>query len=56
MTETQGDGLLGRVEVVEAQPLEQRAAGYVQLHDELLADLQRGDRVPHGSGDAASAG
>lgn len=38
------DGLLGRIEVIEAQPLAQRAAGFEQLHDELLAELQRGDR------------
>lgn len=37
-------GLLDRVELIEAQPLEQRAAGFEQLHDELLAELQRGDR------------
>lgn len=38
-----GDGLLGRVELVESQPLADRAAGFEQLHDELLAELQRGD-------------
>ncbi|RGE16313.1 hypothetical protein [Leucobacter sp. wl10] len=38
-----GDGLLGRIELIEAQPLPQRAAGFEQLHDELLAELQRGD-------------
>lgn len=37
------DGLLGRIEVIEAQPLEQRAAGYDQLAEELLAELQRSD-------------
>jgi hypothetical protein len=37
------DGLLGRIELIEAQPLTQRAAGFEQLHDELLAELQRGD-------------
>lgn len=37
------DGLLGRLDVIEAQPLAQRAAGFEQLHDELLAELQRGD-------------
>ncbi|MFT4233318.1 MAG: hypothetical protein QM606_11170, partial [Leucobacter sp.] len=36
-------GLLGRIELIEAQPLPQRAAGFEQLHDELLAELQRGD-------------
>ena len=37
-------GLLDRVELIEAQPLDQRAAGFEQLHDELLQELQRGDR------------
>ncbi len=39
-----GDGgLLGRIELIESQPLEQRAAGFDQLTDELLAELQRSD-------------
>ena len=38
-----GDGLLERVEVIEAQPLDQRATQFEQVHDELLAELQRGD-------------
>lgn len=37
------DGLLSRVELIEAQPLNERAASFEQLHDELLTDLQRGD-------------
>lgn len=37
------DGLLGRLEVIEAQPLSHRAAGYEQLAEELLAELQRSD-------------
>ncbi|WP_125100603.1 hypothetical protein [Leucobacter chromiireducens] len=37
------DGLLSRVELIEAQPLPERAAGFEQLHDELLTELQRGD-------------
>jgi hypothetical protein len=40
------DGLLDRIELIESQPLEQRAAQFEQVHDELLAELQRGD---HGS-------
>lgn len=40
-----GDGeLLDRIGLIEAQPLAQRAAGFEQLHDELLAELQRSDR------------
>lgn len=35
--------LLGRVEIIEEQPLAQRAAGFEQLHDELLVELQRSD-------------
>lgn len=37
------DSLLGRVEVIEAQPLEQRAVRYDQVAEELLAELQRSD-------------
>lgn len=37
------DGLLGRIEVIESQPLEQRAARFDQLAEELLAELQRSD-------------
>lgn len=37
------DGLLGRIELIESQPLEQRAAQFEQMHDELLTELQRGD-------------
>ena len=40
------DGLLGRVEVIEAQPLEQRAVRYDQVAEELLAELQRSDHEP----------
>lgn len=38
-----GDGLLGRIEVIESQPLEQRAVRYDQVAEELLAELQRSD-------------
>lgn len=37
------DSLLGRIEVIEAQPLEQRAVRYDQVAEELLAELQRSD-------------
>ncbi len=36
-------GLLGRIEVIEAQPLGQRALHYDQLAEELLTELQRSD-------------
>lgn len=42
--QTEGDGLLDRLGLIESQPLEQRAAGFDQLAEELLAELQRGDR------------
>lgn len=35
--------LLGRIEVIEAQPLERRSTGYDQLAEELLSELQRSD-------------
>lgn len=38
-----GDGLLDRIGLIESQPLDQRARGFEQVHDELLAVLQRGD-------------
>lgn len=41
--ESASDGLLDRLELIESQPLDQRARGFEQLHDDLLADLQRGD-------------
>ncbi|MBN9612617.1 MAG: hypothetical protein J0H64_03995 [Actinobacteria bacterium] len=40
---SQADGLLGRIEVIESQPIEQRAARFDQLAEELLAELQRSD-------------
>lgn len=40
-----GDGeLLDRIGLIESQPLAQRAAGFEQLHDELLTELQRSDQ------------
>lgn len=39
----EGDSLLGRLEVIEAQALEQRAIHYDQVAEELLAELQRSD-------------
>ena len=44
------DGLLGRLEVIESQPLEQRAAQFDQVAEELLAELQRSDRDTGGAG------
>lgn len=44
MEETGSDSLLERIEVIEAQPLEHRAAGFDQLAEELLIELERSDR------------
>ncbi|NLB46599.1 MAG: hypothetical protein GX814_02415 [Microbacteriaceae bacterium] len=43
-TQQPEEGLLGRLEVIEAQPLDARAAGYGQLAEELLGELQRSDQ------------
>ncbi|MFC5338890.1 hypothetical protein [Leucobacter denitrificans] len=43
LPEEGSDGLLDRLELIESQPLEHRAAGFEQLHDALLAELQRSD-------------
>lgn len=40
---TGDDGLLDRLGIIEAQPLDRRAVGFEQLHDELLQELQRSD-------------
>lgn len=37
------DELLSRIELIESQRLENRATGYEQLYEEMLADLQRSD-------------
>jgi hypothetical protein len=37
------EALVPRLEVIEGQPLEARAAAYAQLHDELRDRLQGGD-------------
>jgi len=36
--------LISRLELIESQPLERRAAGFDQLADALLSELQRSDR------------
>lgn len=40
---TESDGLLDRLALIESQPLDRRAQGFEQLHDELLQELQRSD-------------
>lgn len=37
------DALLSRLQVIEDQPLAQRAPAFVQLHDELRAALEGAD-------------
>ena len=37
---------LSRVNLIEGQPLEARAAAYSQLHEELRGVLEGGDRSP----------
>lgn len=42
-------GLVARLALVDAQPLEERAAAYADLHDELrtvLEDQRPGDALP----------
>jgi hypothetical protein len=34
------DALVSRVRLIEARPLEERAAGFAQLHDELQRELE----------------
>lgn len=43
-----GDGLLGLLDVIEEQPLSERAAAYTQLHAELSARLEGADAPRHG--------
>ncbi|WP_430593310.1 hypothetical protein [Humidisolicoccus flavus] len=34
------DALIRQLDLIEAQPLEERAAGFAQLHDQLQAKLE----------------
>jgi hypothetical protein len=40
------DGLLPRLRVIEDQPLDQRAAAFTQVHDELQTALEGGNTPP----------
>lgn len=42
-TSGEADALLSRLRVIEDQPLESRAAAFVQVHDQLQARLEGGD-------------
>ncbi len=46
--EESGEGLLGLLDVIEEQPLSERAAAYTQLHAELSARLEGADAPRHG--------
>ena len=50
--ENERDSLVNRVELIESQPLADRAAMFEQVHDELLQELQRSDSVAPAAGDA----
>jgi hypothetical protein len=39
------DALLSRLRVIEDQPLDQRAAAFAQVHDELQATLEGRDTL-----------
>ncbi|MBO1737188.1 hypothetical protein [Leifsonia sp. TF02-11] len=40
-----GDALVARLDVIEAQPLAERADAYAQLHEVLQARLEGSDRL-----------
>lgn len=40
-----GDALVARLDVIEAQPLAERADAYAQLHGALQARLEGSDRL-----------
>lgn len=40
------DGLLSRLALIEQQPLEDRAAAFTQLYEQLRAALDAGDAAP----------
>jgi hypothetical protein len=44
--ETPDDALLSRLKLIEDQPLEQRAAAFTQVYDELQAALENSDSPP----------
>lgn len=46
--EAPGEGLLPLLDVIEEQPLTERAAAYTQLHAELSARLEGADAPRHG--------
>jgi hypothetical protein len=43
----ENDALLSRLNLIDAQPLDARAAAFTQLHDELQAALEGSDAGRH---------
>lgn len=48
------EGVAGRLELIGALALAQRAAGFLQLHDELLSELERSDLARSGTSAVSS--
>lgn len=46
------EGIAGRIELIGALALAQHATGFLQLHDELLVELERSD-VPRSGAEEA---
>ena len=44
-TQLTDDALVPRLHLIEDQPLEARAEAYAQLHEELRAQLEGGDKL-----------
>ena len=47
-SDVSAEGLLTLLDVIEEQPLDARAASYIQLHAELSARLEGADAPRHG--------
>lgn len=43
------EGLVSRIRIIESQPLEDRAAAYASLHDELSRRLDQAPTGPSGA-------
>ncbi len=47
MNDDENDALVSRLNLIDDQPLEVRAAAFAQLHDELQSALEGGDASRH---------
>ncbi len=56
MTSEDASALLPRLRVIEDQPLDSRAAAFVQIHDRLQASLEGSVRDSHRDGGADAPG